>query len=281
MDLASRMKTYEGLTCDFRLMPLTPVLARIDGRAFHTFTRDMDRPFDMTFADMMFETMRWLVAETSAVVGYTQSDEISLGWYSADYESKIFFEGRVLKMASILASMASVKFNLLVQERMPQRQDRMPVFDARVWNVPTLDEAANYFIWREQDAARNSVQMAGRAQFSHKALMNKTCDEIQEMLFQQKGINWNDYPAGCKRGRYVRRRKVLRAFTAQEIKKLPAQHEARSNPFLQVVRTDFTCDEIPMLTKVVNRVQVLFEGDEPTFVLAPPEETATEERQTL
>src|SRR5581483_5540743 len=103
-----------------------------------------------------------------------------------------------------------------------------PMFDARVWNVPSQDEAANYFLWRERDARKNSVAMAAQSVCSHRELQNKNGSDMQEMLFQ-RGINWNDYPPQFKRGTFVRRKLVERPFTAAELEKLPAGHEARGN----------------------------------------------------
>lgn len=131
-----------------------------------------------------------------------------------------------------------------------------------MWNVPSLEEAANAFLWRELDATKNSIAMAARAYFSHKQIDNKSGTEMQEML-RQKGVEWNDYPDFFKRGTYVQRRKTLRKFTAEELDKLPPLHEARKNPDLMVERTDCVALALPPLRLVKNRVEVLFAGAEP------------------
>jgi tRNA(His) 5'-end guanylyltransferase len=204
-------------------------------------------------------------------------------WYSDDYNSQVFFDGRIQKMNSVLASMCSVKFNQLLQ-LFARRLDtlcidlskeaqykvalwevkaaKMPLFDSRVWPVPTLMEVVNTFLWREWDATKNAISQAASAYYSHKELDGKNGSEKQEMLFQ-KGANFNDYPDWFKRGTYIQRRKILKKFTTDEIDKLPLKHEARSNPDLMVERTEVREISMPILSKVINRVDVFFKGEEP------------------
>src|SRR5690606_17053825 len=168
-----------------------------------------------------------------------------------------------MKMTSTLAAMATVYFNRLLPRFFPpEYSERMPTFDARVWNVPNIQEGANAFLWREQDGTKNSISMAARCYYSHQELMNKNGSEMQEMLWQ-KGVNWNDYPAHFKRGTYIQRRKTVRKFTTEELEKLPEKHEARRNPDLMVERTDYFPLELPPLAKVYNRARVLFLGHPP------------------
>ncbi len=260
--LGDRMKRYEGLEAGRRLMPLLPVMARIDGRAFHSFTRGMVRPFDATFTSCMIDTAAALVRETGACMGYTQSDEITLAWHSLDPKSQIWFDGRVAKMTSQLAALATLYFYRLVVERMPQFADRLPSFDARVWAVPNRTEGANVFLWREWDATKNSVSMAASAHFSPKQLLGLSGAERQDLL-HSIGVNWNDYPAVFKRGAYVQRRSILTSFTADELEKLPPKHAARLDPALKVERSVCSPVDMPPLGKVTNREEVLFEGAEP------------------
>lgn len=137
-------------------------------------------------------------------------------------------------MVSDLAGMCSVFFNRELPKYLPEKSDKMPRFDARVWNVPTLDEAVNTFLWREQDATKNSITMAASNYYSHNFLMGKNGSEKQELLFQ-KGINWNDYPDFFKKGSYIQRKRVSTKFTANELEKLPINHNARKNPDMLVV----------------------------------------------
>ncbi|HUR54719.1 MAG TPA: tRNA(His) guanylyltransferase Thg1 family protein [Gemmataceae bacterium] len=184
--LGDRMKTYETAEAGSTLMPLLPALARLDGRGFSAFTRGLERPFDKRLSGLMVETTTFLVKETNAVCGYTQSDEISLGWVAPSFDSQIFFAGRVQKMNSVLAALCSVYFNGRLREVMPpEYAARTPVFDCRVWNVPTLDEAANVLLWRELDAWKNSVAMAARHYYPHEEIQAKSCAEMHELLWKK------------------------------------------------------------------------------------------------
>ncbi len=178
-------------------------------------------------------------------------------------------------MTSQLAALASAYFNDHFDKYFSSRDEKgvkvvdmfrpsLATFDARVWNVPNIVEGANCFLWREQDATKNSVSMAARAYYSHSALMNKNGSEMQEMLFQ-KGVNWNDYPAFFKRGSYIQRKVVSRRFTADELDKLPEKHEARRNPDLMVERTEYMVLDMGPFGRVINRPEVIFFGAEPQY----------------
>lgn len=255
--LGDRMKSYEAVETERRLMWGLPALARVDGRAFHAFTRGMDRPFDERFSRCMISTAAFLAQETNALLAYTQSDEITLAWHTTDSKSEPWFGGRLQKMVSQMGSMATLAFYREVVQTMPEYADREPTFDARIWNVPSLEEAANVFLWREWDASKNSISMAAQSVFSHRELMHKNGNRKQEMLFQ-RGINWNDYPVHFKRGTFIQRRTVAKPFTAEEINKLPAMHDARYNPDLLVERSVWEAVELPPLGTVKDRVPVLF-----------------------
>lgn len=259
-DFGDRMKQYEGAETQRMLMPMLPVCVRIDGRGFSRYTRDLPRPYDERLVRCMVDTTRFLVQESSACVGYTQSDEISLILYTADPKTQLFFNGKIQKLVSVLASAATVKFASLVREHMPEKADKLAMFDCRVWSVPNLAEASNVLLWRELDATRNSLQSAAGTYFSHAELHNKTQSDMHEMLFQ-KGVNWNNYPAYFKRGTYLQRRKVLRALTEEERLVIPEDYRPKPGEMLE--RTDILELELPPLRKVVNRVEVLFEGAEP------------------
>lgn len=257
------MKGYEFAESSRRLMPLLPVLARVDGRAFRSFTRGMAVPYDERMSEAMAGTAMLLAKETNASMVYTQSDEISLAWHSLDAKREIFFGGRVAKMTSQLASMATLFFYKIVLETMPEFAGRNPTFDARVWQVPNRAEGANVFLWRELDATKNSVSMAAGAYYSAKQLHGKHSGEKQEMLWQA-GVNWNDYPAFFKRGVFIQRRTVSTPFEACELEALPPKHHARLNPNLTVERRVFSVLEMPPFGTVTNREEVVFEGASPS-----------------
>jgi len=270
--LGDRMKSYEKAYTSARAMPLLPVIARLDGKAFHTWTKGLARPFDASFHRIMDATTFELVKETNAVVGYTQSDEITLVFYSPDTRSQIFMDGKLAKLTSILASMCTAYFRgavldeclgLLQSDRdksLLLQNKPFALFDCRVFQVPTKEEVVNCLLWREQDASRNSVQSAAQSFFSNKDLYKKSTKEMQEMMFSEYGVNWNDYMDREKKGAYFRRVKKMLKFTTDEIDRLPAMHEARTNPGLEVLRTNVELLGMPPLQRIANTVDVIFEG---------------------
>ena len=258
--LGDRMKEYESAYSE-RAIPLLPICVRLDGKCFHNWCRDLERPYDCNFFRVMGNVTKFLVTETQARLGYTQSDEITLIYYSDNTESKVFFDGKLQKMVSILASMASVEFNHSAKKIPRLANKPAAYFDCRVWQVPTLVEATNVLVWREHDCTRNSITMAAQTQYSHKQLLKKSSSEMQEMLFQ-KGINWNDYPTRFKRGLYIARRKVEREFTLEEMNRIPPSH--RPLPGHKIVRSEVVPLDLPPICRILNRVGVFFNGEEPT-----------------
>ena len=231
-DLANRMKTFYEQIPKTKLMRRTPVIIRIDGKAFHTFTRGFNRPFDEILIKTMQETTKYLCENIQGcVLGYTQSDEITL--VLVDYqrfETSAWFDYEIQKICSISASMATMAFNKFFRRNVEafryndgenfdrgtedglekynllqtylKALEKGAMFDARVFNIPK-EEVTNCIYWRQLDASRNSIQMVGQANFSHKELHCKTCNDIQDMLMLQKNINWNDFPTHQKRGTCV------------------------------------------------------------------------------
>ena len=260
--LGDIMKSFENQTCGSKMIPLIPVIARLDGKGFSKFTKGLKRPFDERLSRLMIETTKYLVKETNANCGYTQSDEITLVWYSSSLESKIYFDGRLFKMVSDLSAMCSVYFNRELPKYLPEKVELLPRFDCRVFTVPTLDWAVNAFLWREKDATKNSITMAASEYYSHNFLMNKRSGEKQELLFQ-KGINWNDYPTFFKRGTYIQRKRVMTKYTTEELEKLPAKHHARKNPDLEIERWVVDSVDLPPLGGIENKVDVIIYGKEP------------------
>ena len=204
--LGDRMKeNYENRYRIF-LTRRTPIIIRIDGKAFHTFTRGMRKPFDMNMVCSMFDTTKYLCENIMGCqMGYTQSDEISL--LLIDYKkltSQAWFDYNLQKICSVAASMATKAFNKAFMQwtanpnEYPDKKMEAE-FDARAFNIPE-NEVCNYFIWRQQDATRNSIESLGHCHFTQKELHKKNCSQIQDMLMEQKQINWNDKPIFFKRG---------------------------------------------------------------------------------
>jgi tRNA(His) guanylyltransferase len=255
--LAERCKAFELAEAGRRAMRGLPLLARLDGRAFHTFTRDLRRPYDHGMSTAMIETARHLVQEMTALVGYTQSDEITLAWFEPSQSvSEYAFDGRFQKLASVLAGMASARFGQLLREHLPQKVAETPHFDCRVWQVPTLDDATEVFIWREDDATKNSISMAAGAHYSDAELDGKSSSAKQELLFQ-KGVNWNDFPPFFKRGTYLQRRTSTRELTDDERARIPERHRPPVGAAFQ--RTSVVELDLPPARKVANLSAVLFE----------------------
>lgn len=223
-ELGIRMKTYYEQIPKTKLMRRTPVAIRLDGKAFHTFTRGFEKPFDEVLGKSTRETMKYLCENIQGCVfGYTQSDEITL--ILVDYRklnSDAWFDYEVQKMCSISASMATMAFNKYFAEEVKkfiaskdpiftsseeiklidvyeQAFEKGAMFDARCFNIPK-EEVANLIYWRQLDATRNSIQMVGQAYFSHNELQHKSNSNIQDMLMEKHQINWNDYPTHLKRG---------------------------------------------------------------------------------
>ena len=234
-DLGVRMKTFYEQIPKTKLMRRCPVAIRIDGKEFHTFTKEFQKPLDEVLIKSMQETMKYLCENIQGcVLGYTQSDEITL--ILVDYKkltSSAFFDYEVQKLCSIAASMATMAFNKAFRKNVndwwftpfsgitKEFQERVTLykiyknaiekgamFDARCFNIPK-EEVTNLVYWRQLDASRNSIQMVGQANFSHKELQNKSCNDIQDMLMTQKGINWNDLPTYQKRGSCCVRNKIV------------------------------------------------------------------------
>lgn len=205
--LGDRMKRYEAATKTV-LPRRTYTILRVDGRAFHSYLRGAERPYDQQFMADMDQVAVELCKEISgAVFAYTQSDEISV--LVVDFQSsgtEPWFGGEVQKMCSIAAATAAAAL-------CGRRPGGTPTFDARVFTVADPVEVANYFVWRQRDCVRNSVTMAAQAQFSHRRLHGVNTGQMQELLWSEKQINWNDYPDGAKRGRVATRHTVLEDVT--------------------------------------------------------------------
>ncbi|KIG15832.1 tRNAHis-5'-guanylyltransferase [Enhygromyxa salina] len=268
MSLGDRMKMYERREVGRRCMPLVPFCARIDGKCFSRWTEGLARPYDERLSTLMQQVTAQLVSETQAVIGYTQSDEISLMFYTSTHAAAPFMDGRIQKLTSTLASMTTAWFNAGVPALLPERVERPALFDCRVWSLPNQDEAVNALLWRERDATKNAISMAARHYYSHDEVMGRSSSQRQELLFRA-GVNFNDYPPFFKRGSFFQRREVQRAFTAKDIEQLPPQHAARRDPSLVVSRTHVQRVEMPPFDQVTNRVEVVFEGAEPVVARDP------------
>lgn len=210
LSLGTRIKEFYENRTKVYLNRRTITIIRLDGKGFSKFTKNLNKPFDDGFSDDMDATAVFLCENIQgARFAYTQSDEISV--VLCDYEnqeSSAWFDYSVQKMTSIAASLATAKFNQLRHVRslskgmegLGESLNKLAFFDARVFQVPTVDEMVNAMIFRQQDCTRNSISMAASANFSHKQLEGKSGSDKQEMLYSQRGVNWNDYKTKYKRG---------------------------------------------------------------------------------
>lgn len=215
-DLGTRMKTFYEQIPKTKLVRRMPIAVRIDGKAFHTFTRKFKKPFDDTLMDAMQITMENLCRNIQGcVLGYTQSDEITL--VLIDYNTlttSAWFDYEVQKICSISASMATLYFNknfktlCALEEAEGRNSDYYEIhkkkfdqalFDSRCFNIPK-EEVTNLIYWRQLDAMRNSIQMVGQAFFTQKEMHGKSCKDIQNMLLEEKDIDWNGYSVAAQRG---------------------------------------------------------------------------------
>jgi tRNA(His) 5'-end guanylyltransferase len=244
-----------------RFMPELPILMRLDGSSFSTFTQGLKRPYDQRLTDLMIETAKFVVNLTNARLGLVGSDEITILLYEEDINSQTIYNGRYEKLLSEIPAQVSVFFNKELTKYLPEKVDKSPYFDAKAWQVPTLEEAFNCFWVREESITRNAITMAALSEYSHKQLEGVSGSQKQEMLFQ-KGINFNDYPVSFKRGVFLQRRKELKKFTTEEIEKLPIKHLARTNPDLMIERKSIQVLEFPMLKTIKNKTGILL-GEEP------------------
>lgn len=197
-NLGDRMKhQYENRTRYF-LPRRTYTIVRVDGKAFHAYTRNCERPYDYAFmADMDAVGVRLCQDMQGSQCAFVQSDEISVLLTDfATITTDAWFDGNIQKITSVSASIAAATMS---RQRIGQG---LACFDARTFTIPDRVEVENYFIWRQQDATRNSIAMAAQALYSHSELHSKNINEQQEMCFR-KGVNWNDYPIGAKRGRMI------------------------------------------------------------------------------
>ena len=241
--LGDRMKDFYEDRTRIKLPRRTYTIIRIDGKAFHTYTKGMERPFDEGLIQDMDETTTYLCKNIQGVkFGYVQSDEISLLLTDFDdLTTDMWFDGNLQKMASIAASIATAKFNQLRMYRVCHAGNdiegyldmdeietfKLAMFDARVFQIPSSVEVENYFIWRQQDATRNSISSVAQSLYSPKELHSVKTDQMQEMIFQ-KGINWNDYSPRKKRGGFISKVLIVNGKPKQENQEIFIEDVVRS-----------------------------------------------------
>lgn len=202
-----RMKGYEN-AYRIKLPKRMPVIIRIDGKAFHTYTRGMKKPFDRDLTQAMWETSKYIAENVMGCkLVYHQSDEISLLLTNYDkLTSDAWFDNNLQKIVSVAASLATAKFNEIMRKTYPEKQ--LALFDARAYVLPK-EEVCNYFLWRQQDATKNSVSMVAQSLFPHKRLQGLNGLKMKELMIKEHGVNWDTLETWKKRGACIVKSKTL------------------------------------------------------------------------
>lgn len=230
MSIKDIKKEYEDLT-RFYLPKKAYSIIRLDGKAFHSFTKRFKRPFDDDFINLMNETCLSLCREIAGVkMAYVQSDEISLILSDLDNENtQLWFDGNIQKIASVSSSIATAHFNKylighIIFKEFKKDSDReklihlsahvadclrnsLAYFDCRVFSIPSQEEVINYLIMRQKDAIKNSVSMFSQSFFSHQKLEGKNTKEKIEMCLAEGG-DWNSIEIGQQRGRIAHKNQI-------------------------------------------------------------------------
>lgn len=232
-NVGDSLKAIERIEAGRAASPLKPLMCRLDGKSFHTFTRGLKRPYDTRLSDLMIDTARYLVEKTHARLGYTQSDEITLHWSldgladGAEY----MFGGKYQKLTSVLAAHATAFFNTELALRIPEKAAALPIFDARVWNIDSHSAVYDNYLWRQDDAIKNSISMAAQAKFSHKTL-HGVGSEAKKQMLREVGSPWEDEPLFFKSGTFVKREAKLVKLTDEQLAKIPEKHRPKSDELI-------------------------------------------------
>ena len=207
-NFGNRMKDYE-YAYRTKMPKRMPVIIRIDGKAFHTYTKGMTKPFSSELALTMWDTCKYLAQNIAGCkLAYHQSDEISLLITNYDkLETESWFDNNLQKMVSVAASLATAKFNEMAKER--DLSENLALFDARAFVLPK-EEVTNYFIWRQQDAIKNSISSLAQANFTHKELQHLNGQQMKDKLVEEKGVSWEDLPFWQQRGACITRKQVIK-----------------------------------------------------------------------
>lgn len=238
------LKSQEQVEAGRKADPYLPLMARIDGKCFSGFTKGLQRPFDPRFVDLMVATTAHLVEESEALLGYCQSDEITLYWYN-DKEQfsnrEYWFGGKFQKLTSVLAATASSYFTANLPNFIPEKIGRYPAFDCRVWNVPDLEHVFKNFLWRFRDAEKNSVSMYARHFFPHSRLQGKTSMAMKDML-SGIGKPWEDLPDFFRKGTFIKRQSIIINPSECNLEDIPERHRP-TEPFFRTVVGKVAHDE--------------------------------------
>jgi tRNA(His) guanylyltransferase len=218
-EFGDRMKAYEKAFTSAHISIDQILCVRIDGKGFSKFTKGFKKPFDDRLSNVMVHTMKKLVEDTHANIGYTQSDEISLIYTPGEKASEYIFAGKVSKINSILASMATVHFNYKLDTHVII--DKHAFFDCRAWAVPNLAEASNVLLWRVQDARKNSISSLFRWTAGHSKMHGLSGEEMKFLLKSNYATDWDELPNKYKYGTYAKPVTIESYLTHDELMRIP------------------------------------------------------------
>jgi len=255
------LKTIEDIEAKRACSLGAPLLARLDGRAFHTFTKGLKRPYDDRLSSLMIYVTERLMHELQARVGYTQSDEISLVWcYPIGSCSGYPFSGRYQKLCSVLASCATAYFIKELSVQLPEKREHFPMFDCRAWSASETDAIAT-FKWREADARKNAISMAATAFFPHKDLQSVNSQDRLKML-REAGVDFEIFPRFFKHGSYVYRHEEITPLEPEALAKIPERHRPAEGTY---TRSIIKVGAVTKLDDIDNPADFLFRGKVPVF----------------
>lgn len=262
--LGDRMKTYESITTDTKLIERLPIYCRIDMRAGHSFCKGLEKPFDSDYVNAMKKATAYVVEKAGAIIASTQSDEASFVWID---DTKIPFGTRLFKLQSVLASMFTAAFiKACIGTKLEKKLEKMlPTFDARVINLPSLKEAANMLLWRERDSIKNSITLLSLKYFSNSEIDKKNSSDKIQMLKELKNIDYySAIPEDLRNGSYFRRELYKKFLSEDELSKIPdnqaSKFEIDENGNKYVIRSHIVQFYLGSeLSKIENKEQILFQ----------------------
>lgn len=275
-----RFKQYEASETKRFVDARTPVFARIDGRNFKRFTKGLNKPFDGRFTHAMIETAKYLVVQTGARVAYTQSDEICLLWLADNDKQQMLYGGKVHKLTSVLASMATAAFMravLMSDDEFSAFARRLPQFIVRVVQLPSKEEAANAILCRTVDAQRHAVRTVADFHEIGEVVEGLPMPAVVDR-FREHGVDFNSYSVPFRRGMFIRRTMVEHLLEPEELERVP-EHRRTANG--GIMRRDAELLFLPRFTRVQNRVEVLFDGADPIVSERVQEEDMTVEEMLV
>lgn len=260
--LAERLAAFEAVESDRYLDPAAPIIARIEAHVPTSLKKLIARPHDQAIQLCINAGAAAAAQESRAQFVYTQGMEIVLMWH-VDKPQSLWHAGRTLRMASRLASIVTLNFYRMMEQRIPNVLEHAPTFEGRVFQVPDRQTASEVLIWRQWLAIMHVTHRLAAEQFSRQEIGDRSAEQLKQMLFN-RGFRWSDVPREFRYGACGQRRKEpQRRWSDEYLATLPDDHPAHANPFEMVNRVEYVDIELPVFSQVTNAVDVFFEGADP------------------